>query len=100
MANDICLGDVVRIMHPGDRLMIEDLTGRVIFRKQAMYVKFSGISLDRKVDRLEPHTIVFTKKIRDKHLKETEGKVIPVDQITDFVFRDLEMLIYTKIKIK
>ena len=73
--------------------MIEDQSGRVIYRRPVMYIKSSGISLDREVDRLEPHTVIFTRKIRDKHLAETEGQVIPADRITDFPFKDLEMLI-------
>ena len=63
-------------------------------------MRTSGISLDREVDRLEPHTVIFTRKIRDKHLTETEGQAIPADRITDFPFKDLEMLIYAKVKIR
>ena len=100
MGSDIRLKDLLSIMHPGDRLMIEDQTGRIIYRRQVMYIKASGISLDRKVDMLEPHTVFFTKRIRDRHLKETEGQIIPADHVTDFQFQDLEMLIYTKVKIK
>ena len=99
-SNDIRLKDLVSIMHPGDRMMIEDQTGRIIYRRQVMYFRSSGISPDRKVDMLEPHTVIFTKRIRERHLKETEGQVIPADHVTDFQFQDLEMLIYTKIKIK
>ena len=100
MDGKICLGDMIQIMHPGDRLMIEDQSGRVIYRRSVMYIKSSGISLDREVERLEPHTVIFTRKIRGKHLAETEGQVIPADRITDFPFKDLEMLIYAKVKIR
>ena len=100
MGSDISLKDLISIMHPGDRLMIEDQTGRIIYRRQVMYFRSSGISPDRKVDMLEPHTVIFTKRIRDRHLKETEWQVIPADHVTDFQFQDLEMLIYTKVKIK
>lgn len=100
MGSDISLKDLISIMHPGDRLMIEDQTGRIIYRRQVMYVKTSGISLERKVEMMEPHTVIFTKRIRDRHLKETEGQVIPADRITDFPFKDLEMLIYAKVKIR
>lgn len=100
MESKISLRDLITIMHPGDRLMIEDQTGRIIYRRQVMYYRSSGISPDRKVDMLEPHTVIFTRRIRDRHLKETEGQVIPADHVTDFQFRDLEMLIYTKVKIK
>lgn len=100
MESKISLRDLITIMHPGDRLMIEDQTGRIIYRRPVMYISSSGISLDRRVDMLEPHTVIFTKRIRDRHLKETEGQIIPADHVTDFQFQDLEMLIYTKVKIK
>lgn len=100
MGSDVRLKDLIGIMRPGDRLMIEDQTGRIIYRRQVMYFRSSGISPDRKVDMLEPHTVIFTKRIRERHLKETEGQVIPADHVTDFQFQDLEMLIYAKVKIR
>ena len=100
MGSDVRLKDLIGIMPPGDRLMIEDQTGRIIYRRHVMYFRSSGITPDRTVDKLEPHTVIFTKRIRERHLKETEGQVIPADHVTDFQFQDLEMIIYTKVKIK
>lgn len=37
MGSDVRLKDLIGIMRPGDRLMIEDQTGRIIYR-QAGYV--------------------------------------------------------------
>ncbi|MCD8198214.1 MAG: hypothetical protein LUE24_13800 [Lachnospiraceae bacterium] len=98
--NEIRLGDLLALMYPGTRVVIEDGDGLQRYRGRAIQVRESGIDLDRIVTGLERQEVTTIRKNRERHLRMVEGEVVPVDNLTEFLFRDVDLIIYEKIAIK
>ncbi len=96
----IRLGDLLAVMQPGDRIVIEDGEGLQRYRGRVIHFCESEIDPDRIVTGLERQEVTTIRKNRERHLRMVEGEVVPVDNLTEFLFRDVDLIIYQKIAIQ
>lgn len=92
------IGEMVLMMVPSDRLIIQDNTSKEIYRDYVANFSQSGIDTNRNVRLFGIATDIFKKKQETRILMNRDVKwSIPLDGISRFRFSDLEMLIFTKV---
>ena len=86
---------------PSDRLIVEDSTGE-LYRGYVACLGYTQIDRSRKVKRHGLSTNIFRKELKTVGAATytTQGEEVPVENISEFAFSDLAMMIYTKVTLE
>lgn len=87
---------------PSDRLLVEDASGQELYRGYVACMTYGKVDTARTVKRFGLTTNIFRREKRaEEHMKEFRHcgswKPEEVENISDFRFSDLEMMIYTRV---
>lgn len=99
MAETVTLGQLIERMIPSDRLIIEDETGKEIYKGYVGCMQHTDIETSRYVKRFGLATNIFRKEVkrRGANIETLLKEEVSVESISEFGFADLVMQIYTKV---
>lgn len=99
MAAGVTLEQLIRIMIPSDRLIVENNEGKELYRGYVGCMEHIEFPIGCRVKRFGLSTNIFRKeKVRKGAMVYTELKEeVNADHISDFLFSDLAMEIFTRV---
>lgn len=99
MTEAVTLGQLTERMIPSDRLIIEDETGKEIYKGYVGCMQHADIETSRYVKRFGLTTNIFRKEVkrRGASVEKIPGKEVSVESISEFGFADLVMQIFTRV---
>ena len=100
MNNAITLEQVMQTLINSQRMLVMTEDGEELYRGYVANFMYCDVDRAQEVKEVSLATDIFRKEKRDARLFQTEGRVEPVDNETDFKFSDLEILIYQKIVLR
>lgn len=98
MRGTITLGQMLCRMKASDRILVVDESEKEYFRGYVYGSEEEVHSIrDVPVVSFSIHTDIFPKEKREERLRKTEKNVLPVDRLTEFELKSLDLIIYAKI---
>ena len=100
MNNAITLEQIMQTLISSQRMLVMTEDGEELYRGYVTNFMYCNVDRAQEVKEVSLATDIFRKEKRGARLFQTEGRVEPVDNETDFKFSDLEILIYQKIVLR
>lgn len=95
------LEEFTKTAEPSDRLIIKDNAGHELYKGFMGCLQYKDIDRSRRVKKHSLHTEIFHKEKKKRYdYMQPLGEEIKAENISDFPFADLEMLIYTLIDLR
>ena len=93
------LGEQLERMISSDRIIVQTEEKEELYRGYVANFEHSEVDRDREVGKIGVATDIFRVTDRDRLLKNREKIDTKEDEISDFKFSDLELMIYIRIVI-
>ena len=100
MNNAITLEQVMQTLINSQRMLVMTEDGEELYRGYVANFMYCDVDRTQEVKEVSLATDIFRKQKREERLLQTERRVDPVDNMTDFRFSDLEFMIYQKIVLR
>lgn len=93
------LGDLLARISGGDRIIVE-MSGRVLYWDQVVYIGRSGIDLNRLVTRIRIDTNVYRKELDKQKNRKKNLRSVSAEDLPDMAFRDVDLQMQFRIEIE
>lgn len=97
MNNAITLEQIMQTLINSQRMLVLTEDGQELYRGYVANFMYCNVDRAQEVKEVSLVTDIFRKEKRGERLSQTEKRVDPADNVTDFKFSDLEIMIYQKI---
>ena len=97
MMGAFTLEDIMRTLINSQRMLLMTENGEELYRGYVANFVYCDVDREQEVKEVSLATDIFRKEKRGERLSQTEKRVDPADNVTDFKFSDLEIMIYQKI---
>ena len=88
---------IMRTLINSQRMLLMTENGEELYRGYVANFVYCDVDREQEVKEVSLATDIFRKEKRGERLSQTEKRVDPADNVTDFKFSDLEIMIYQKI---
>ena len=97
--NEMRLGDLLARMSGGERIIVE-MSGRVLYWDQAVYIKRNGIDLESPVVRIRIDTNVYRKELDKQGHRKKNLRSVSAEDLPDMTFRDVDLQFQFRVEIE
>lgn len=99
MAAEVTLEQLIERMIPTDRLIVEDESGKELYKGYVGCTQYEDLDTSRHVRKTGLTTNIFRREQRQAGTKfdKVPGGTVSADHLSEFSFSDLVMQIFTKI---
>lgn len=99
MAAEVTLGQLIERMIPTDRLIVQDESGKELYKGYVGCTQYEHLDTSRHVKKTGLKTNIFLREQRQAGTKfdRVPGGAVDADHLSEFKFSDLVMQIFTKV---